>query len=208
MWPPQEEIVAVVILQLLVLKKALHALRILDVDILSQDFRIGSVSLVFPISQMQQDVGGNLLREQVESLTSILGQTARQAILNSMDGFIEQLKKSDLKIVEWSHLIHAAGNEGAAEGCVVQLWTVESPEHVQVVFRGQLERHWTAALMADDLVPIDQSFFGDEELSLVKCHYGLVVVWSVVAQIPYAFFGNFLFATDPFTITYFETHLA
>ena len=97
MWPPQEEIVAVVILQLLVLKKALHALRILDVDILSQDFRIGSVSLVFPISQMQQDVGGNLLREQVESLTSILGQTARQAILNSMDGFVEQLKKSDLK---------------------------------------------------------------------------------------------------------------
>ena len=56
--------------------------------------------------------------------------------------------------------------------------------------------------MADDLVPIDQSFFGDEELSLVECHYGLVVVWSeVVAQIPYAFFGNFLFATDPFTIT-------
>ena len=97
MRPPQEEIVAVVILQLLVLKKALHALRILDVDILSQDFCIGSVSLVFPISQMQQDVGGNLLREQVESLTSILGQTARQAILNSTDGFIEQLKKSYLK---------------------------------------------------------------------------------------------------------------
>ena len=38
--------------------------------------------------------------------------------------------------------------------------------------------------MADDLVPIDESFFGDEELSLVECHYGLDVVWSVVvAQI-------------------------
>ena len=85
MWPPQEEIVAVVILQLLVLKKALHALRILDVDILSQDFCIGSVSLVFPISQMQQDVGGNLLREQVESLTSILGQNSPPSYLE-LDG--------------------------------------------------------------------------------------------------------------------------
>ena len=38
--------------------------------------------------------------------------------------------------------------------------------------------------MADDLVPIDESFFSDEELSLVECHYGLDVVWSVVvAQI-------------------------
>ena len=98
MWPPQEEVVSVVILQLFVLKKALHALRILDVDILSQDFCIGSVSLVFPISQMQQDVGGNLLREQVESLTSSLGQTARQAILNkTANEFIGQLKKSDQK---------------------------------------------------------------------------------------------------------------
>ena len=96
MWPPQEEVVSVVILQLFVLKKALHALRILDVDILSQDFCIGSVSLVFPISQMQQDVGGNLLREQVESLTSSLGQTACQAILTANE-FIGQLKKSDLK---------------------------------------------------------------------------------------------------------------
>ena len=69
-----------------------------NVDILSQDFCIGSVSLVFPISQMQQDVGGNLLREQVESLTSNLGQTARQAILNkTANEFIGQLKKSDLK---------------------------------------------------------------------------------------------------------------
>ena len=48
--------------------------------------------------------------------------------------------------------------------------------------------------MADNLVAIDQSFFGNEELALMGRHYGLVQVWSVT-QIFSSFSVIFLLLT-------------